>query len=177
MPRRKVRSKTIKLNPDVWVRNAGDVKIRRQQLFKLQGSKCAVTGHKTLTPVLDHSHANASTYTECGRVRGVLDSQVNMLEGRFLRLYQKSKIGEKCDITFEDFLINLGNYLKRDNQTEQFHFHYMDAQRKVVKRWRKEVLLLRLEEDFGIVADSKTLMSELVQIYMQNWVYEVEKLY
>ena len=53
----------------------------------------------------------------------------------------------------------------------------MDAQRKVVKRWRKEVLLLRLEEDLGIVADSKTLMSELVQIYMQNWVYEVEKLY
>jgi hypothetical protein len=174
MPRR--RSKTVRLNPEIWVRNAEDVKVVRSLKLKNQGGVCAITLARIPTGVLDHAHDSASL-SEDGRIRGVLSTEVNMLEGRFLKLFKKVRIQDKYGITFEDFLINMGNYLKQSNSQEKFHFKYMDDFRKVVKRWRKPEILLRLKEDFGIELSDKTLMAELVQIYVQHWVYQVESLY
>lgn len=172
-PRRK-RSKTINLNPEIWVRSSDDIKYIRSQKLKSQGGKCEVSKAEILTGVLDHAHCDSSS-SEDGRLRGVLASEVNMLEGRFLKLFKRSKIEDKYGITFEDFLINLGEYLKQDNTQEKYHFKYMDDFRKQVRRWGKPKLIERLENDFGIVMSDKTLVAELVQVYVQNWVYEVEK--
>ncbi|AHK11157.1 endonuclease VII [Shewanella sp. phage 1/4] len=175
---RKVKSKVVRLNPDIWVRSADDIKTVRKLKLRQQGGLCAITKAKlTLsTGVLDHAH-DAASLSEDGRLRGVLASQVNMLEGRFLKLFKKARIQEKYDITFEDFLINMGNYLKQSNTQEKFHFKYMDDFRKVVKRWRKDELLQRLAEDFGIIASDKTLVVDLVQMYVQHWVYKIESLF
>ena len=170
---RKTRSKTITLHKDIWLRNSEDIKHVRKVKLQKQGGKCAVSGAKITNGVLDHTHKNG--IGEDGRIRGVLASEVNMLEGRFLKLFQRSKIEDKYEISFEDFLISLGNYLKMDNTMELFHFKYMDDFRKEVKRWNKTELLARLKSDFNIVMDQKTLASELVQVYIQHWVYEVEK--
>jgi len=172
----KRRSKTIRLHPNIWVRSAEDIRIVRGIKLKGQGGVCAITKAKISTGVLDHAH-DAASMSEDGRLRGVLASEVNMLEGRFLKLFKKARIQHKYGITFEDFLINMGEYLKQSNSQEKFHFKYMDDFRKVVKRWRKAELLLRLEEDFGIIASDKTLVTELVQIYVQHWVYKVEALF
>lgn len=172
---RRKRSKSVILNPNVWVRNSEDIKIIRSHKLKLQKGKCAVTGGKIVIGVLDHAHHQGASSSEDGRLRGVLDTRVNMLEGRFLKLFKRSKIEELYGITFEDFLINLGNYLKQDNSQEKFHFKYMDDFRKQVKRWGKPKLLERLESDFGIKMSSDTLVDELVQVYIQNWVYSIEE--
>lgn len=173
MPRRKKRSKSIILHKEIWLRNVEDIRQKRKLKLAQQGGKCAVSGADIESGVLDHTHKNG--VGEDGRLRGVLASEVNMLEGRFLKLFQRSKIEEKYNISFEDFLISLGNYLKQDNTMELFHFKYMDDFRKEVKRWTKPTLIARLKEDFNITVDPKTLSVDLVQMYVQHWVYDVEK--
>lgn len=172
MIKRKRRSpaKKILLSPNVWVRSGEDIKIYRKYYLKRQNGCCAVTKIKLKDGVLDHCHTT-------GRCRGVLDSQVNMLEGRFLKLFNKSKIGEKYNISFEDFLISLGMYLKNDYTKEKLHYKFMDDFRKQVTRWKKDYLLQRLEDDFNMKLSSATLVKDLVQMYVQNWVYAVEKVY
>ena len=172
MVKRKCRSpaKKVTLNPSIWVRGGEDIKIYRKYYLKQQKGYCAVTGFKLKDGVLDHCHTT-------GRCRGVLVNEVNMLEGRFLKLFNKSKIEDKYNISFEDFLISLGMYLKKDYTKEKLHYKFMDDFRKYVKRWKKDYLLRRLEEDFNMKLSSSTLVKDLVQIYVQNWVYAVEKVY
>jgi hypothetical protein len=165
MVKRKVKrytSKPIKLNPDIWVRQ-GDIKTVRKHKLKEQFGKCAVTGIKLYVGALDHSHEN-------GKCRGVLCQDVNMLEGRFLKLFKKSKIEEKYQISFSDFLINLGNYLKIDNTHEKYHYLYMTDFRKVIRRLGKDKLINLLYEDFNIVMSDSASLDEIVHTYMQLWV-------
>lgn len=183
MPRRRSkRSKSITLDERIWVKST-DVKDVREEKLREQKGNCAIHGNPPDKPVLDHSHMfyeanyDINPYNEEGRVRGVLESDLNMLEGRYLKLYQKARIQEKYGISFPDMLISMGKYLKLDNSAEKFHYMYLNEMRKKVKYWRKDKLLLRLKEDYNLTPDSKTLMEDLVQMYMQHWVYEVEKLF
>lgn len=118
--------------------------------------------------MVDHSHND-------GSVRGVLDSKVNMLEGRFLKLFTKMQIERDFGIDFPTFLVNMGIYLQQEPKDTRLHYKYMDDFRKKVSRWRKDELLLRLQEDYSIVVDNKVLVKDLVQMYVQEWVYEKEK--
>lgn len=176
--RRKVPAKVVTLDNRIWIKQGIDLTKYRTAKLKEQKGKCAVTGAKITTGVLDHAHEDCENpYQEDGRVRGVLASDVNMLEGRFLRLFKRARIGEKYNISFPDFLINLGNYLRIDNSENKFHFKYMDDLRKRVKTWLKDDIILRLKDDFGIVASEKMDKSMLVQMYVQAWVKEVEESY
>lgn len=180
--RRKKRSKSVILDDRMWVKST-DVKDVREEKLRKQGGNCAIHGNPPDKPVLDHSHmfyednCDINPYNEAGRVRGVLESDVNLLEGRYLKLYQKARIQEKYEISFPDLLINMGEYLKLDNSQEKFHYMYVTEMRKKVKYWRKDYLLLRLKEDYNLAPDNKTLMEDLVQLYMQYWVYEVERIF
>lgn len=180
--RRKKRSKPIILDDRMWVKST-DVKDVREEKLREQGGNCAIHGKPPEKPVLDHSHMfyqdnyDINPYNEAGRCRGVLDSTLNMLEGRYLRLYQKARIQEKYNISFPDLLINMGEYLKIDNSQEKFHYMFAAEMRKKVKSWRKDYLLAKLKEDFNLMPDSKTLVEDLVQLYMQYWIYDVEKMF
>lgn len=178
--RRKKRSKVIKLNDQVWVKSS-DVKSHREKKLKEQDGKCAIHKSEIEKPVLDHAHLSyeenhdINPYGEEGRCRGVLESDINMLEGRYLKLFNRSRIQEKYGISFPDLLINMGEYLKMDNSFEKFHYMYMDEFRKKIKYLNKDVLLRKLKIDFDIEPDPKTTKEDLVQIYMQHWVFAVEE--
>lgn len=180
--KRKKRSKSVTLDPRIWVKST-DVKDVREEKLIQQGGNCAIHGNPPEKAVLDHTHmfyrdnCEVNPYTEEGRVRGVLESTINMLEGRYLRLFNKAKIQEKYGISFPDLLINMGEYLKLDNSQEKFHYMYVTEKRKEVKSWRKDYLLERLKLDFQLEPSKETLVSELAQLYIQHWVYEVEKTY
>lgn len=170
MPKRrrtKKRAKGVTLSSEYWFRNSKELAQLREELLTQQRGLCAVTGKPTTSPVVDHSHSD-------GVIRGVLDSQANMLEGRYLSLFNKSKIGVKYNLTFPEFLINLGIYLQKAPTETRLHPKHMEAFRKKVKRWRKEELILRLEKDYGIIPEPKTLVADLVQMYVQAWVRGLE---
>jgi hypothetical protein len=165
--RQKSRSKGVTLSSEFWFRNSREISEFREFMYQQQGMYCAVSEEPTANPVLDHNHLD-------GKVRGVLDSQVNMIEGRYLSLYNKSKVGTKFNLTFSEFLIRLGNYLQKDITETRLHPKHMEDFRKKVKRWRKEELLTRLKEDYNITPEPKTLVSDLVQLYVQAWVNNIE---
>ena len=137
-----------------------------------QKGLCAVSGTRLNTGVLDHTHEGGEGWE--GRVRGVLLSEVNMLEGRYLKLFNKLKMKQKYGIDFPDFLISLGTYLKQDNSGKPLHFKYMDDKRKQIKRLRKQELVNKLETDFNIHVDGSFLVKDLVQLYMREWVKGIE---
>ena len=185
MPKRrytKKKSKSIILDPTIWVKQ-GDVKSVREYKSKEQNKRCAISKHLLENPVLDHLHIqkdgnqDINPWQEEGRCRGVLESTLNMLEGRYLQLYNKANIQEKYGISFPDMLINMGEYLKINNSQEKFHYMYMNEMRKEVKRWNKNYLIKKLLDDFNLKVDNKLSVAELTQAYIQYWVYEVEKTY
>lgn len=178
--RTKARSKNIVLDSNIWVKSTDIAAVRKQKLLEQDGN-CAITGNPVQKPVLDHLHlfyednCDINPYQEEGRCRGVLESQVNTLEGRYLTLYCHARIQEKYGISFPDMLISMGEYLKQDNSQEKFHYMYMEEKRKKVRSWRKDVLISNLKQDFNVTVDEKTLVKDLVQIYMQLWVNQIDK--
>lgn len=158
--RRKTPAKGITL-PEGWLRNSSEVKsFREERLLEQQGC-CAITGYSIATGCLDHCHEN-------GRVRGVLCSEANSLEGRFLSLFKRMKVEDKYGITFPEFLINMGKYLSTDNTSEPLHHKHMEDFRKSINRLKKDEIITLLKEDFGVelVADKR----ELVRGYVQAWI-------
>jgi hypothetical protein len=158
--RRKTPAKDITL-PEDWLRNPSEVKSFREERLSNQKGCCAITGYPITTGCLDHCHEN-------GKVRGVLCSEANSLEGRFLSLFKRMKVEEKYNITFPEFLINMGNYLSADNSEEPVHHKHMEDFRKSINRLKKDEITTLLKEDFGVelVADKR----ELVRVYVQAWI-------
>lgn len=81
-----------------------EVSAVRQQLLKKQGGVCAVCSQKILgrdVAVLDHDH-------DTGRIRGVLHSSCNGIEGRM------KSLGHRCHkgVLSVDYIIGLGKYLE-----------------------------------------------------------------
>lgn len=164
----KKRAKGITLSKVFWLRNSADVKLFREKLLTRQVGLCAVSKVKLVTGALDHDHLD-------GSVRGVLLNEVNLLEGKYLKLFKKMKLDINHDLSFPDFLINLGTYLKRESTTTLLHYRHMTDSRKKLSRLIKRDLILKLAQDFGIIADSGLLKLEIVQIYMTQWVKLQEK--
>lgn len=171
--RRRKRAKNVILDKDIWLRNSAEIKAYREQVLSEQKGKCAVTSIPLTVGALDHTHQGG--VGKAGGCRGVLLSEVNTLEGKYLRLFKRMKLDVKYDLTFPEFLISLGEYLQQDNSSSPLHFKFMEDFRKSVKRWRKDTLLRKLKEDFAIEASDKTLVADLVQIYVQEWVNLVQK--
>lgn len=178
-PRRKStkkRAKAIKLNPKLWLRNAKDIQAyRKAELFEQEG-KCAISGlpldEDTRNPCLDHTHA-CGVGSE-GKVRGVLLSEVNCLEGKYLKGFRKMKLDTKFGLDFPTFLINMGTYLKQSNEHKPLHYKFMSDYRDHVKRFNRATLVSRLNKDFNIYSLVTEAHPELVRKYMQAWVDKVE---
>jgi hypothetical protein len=170
--RKKSRSKSIRLSQVYWLRNARDIKTYREsELFEQEGM-CAITGLPLEVGVLDHSHACGAGSE--GRVRGVLLSEVNCLEGKYLKAFQRMKLDTKYGLDFPTFLINMGEYLLQDNSEKPYHYKFMDDLRKYIKRLTKPILASKLKSDFDIQVDDNTLHRDMVHLYVQTWVDKVE---
>lgn len=166
-------AKKITLDPEFWLRNSQEIRQYREKKLRDQRGKCAITEVKIDVGCLDHTHKDG--IGEDGCVRGVLLSEANMLEGKYLKLFKKLKLDTKYGIDFPDFLIGMGNYLKQDNSGNLLHHKFMEDYRKQVIRWRKDTLISRLREDFNITVMESLSVSDIVQIYMQAWVHSIEK--
>ena len=170
--RRKKRSKPLTLSKYHWLRHSADIKAYRECRLASQGGVCAITGVPLTVGCLDHVHVGG--VGEDGSVRGVLLSEANTLEGRYLKQFNKLKMSEKYGLTFPDFLISMGTYLKEGASSELLHFKYMEEVRKSIARLVKGSILTKLEKDFGIVDAEGLLKAELVKLYMQNWINKIE---
>jgi len=161
--RRKKPHKGVSL-PEDWLRNAKGVKEYKDSLEQL----CEITGHSG-NLVLDHTHDNGIGCD--GKVRGLLTSEVNMLEGRFLGLFKKMKIEQKYDIDFPEFLVRMGNYLKKDNSDKPYHYAYMNEVRKKIDRLTKDKVEDKILTDFGkriSGLDKKSLVQEYIKLWLEE---------
>ena len=168
--KRKKPAKAIKLDPNIWVRSGKSITDYRSKLLLEQEGRCGISFLElnNSNSVLDHDHA-------FGRVRGVLQSDINMLEGRYLKLFNKAKLNERFGLDFPQFLINMGLYLQQDNSDRPYHYHYMSELRKYISRLRKDQIELKLYKDFAIVVSGDEDKRELVRVYIQKFVDLVEK--
>lgn len=170
------RAKPIKLDPTVWLRNSKDIADYRASELIDTDYKCAVSGLplNLSNSTLDHAHADAGGGVD-GRVRSVLQAEVNLIEGRFLKLFKKARLDKKYGLNFAEFLVSLGEYLQEDNSHKPYHFAYMTDLRNHIKRLNKEVIVDKLLKEFNIEESVKTNKGELVRRYIQCFVDLVEK--
>lgn len=164
------RNKSITLSKDIWLRNSSDIKAYRKDALLKQGNLCAISKTPLEVGCLDHSHL-------LGFTRGVIQNEINLLEGKYLKLFNKMKINQKYKLTFGDFLCNMGNYLNEDYSNNLLHYMFMSDTRKKLKYLKKEVLLLKLKNDYNIRAAPSSSKEELVHLYMTAWVDEKETQY
>lgn len=173
--RKSSRSKPVVLSPEVWLRNAKDIKAYRTSELYEQEGKCAISGLPLQDGggCLDHTHAAGIGVD--GKVRGVLLSEVNTLEGKYLKQFKRLKLDEKFGLSFPQLLINMGEYLLQDNSKKPYHHKYMDDLRNYIKRLRNDQIREKLLKDFNIQVDTPTDKKELVRLYVQAFVDLVEK--
>ncbi len=169
------RAKSVKLDKSVWVRSGKSITDYRNSLLFEQEGLCAISGLplSNTNSVLDHGHSDSGGGVD-GKVRGVLQSDLNMLEGRYLKLFKKAKLNERFGLTFAQLLINMGEYLLQDNSDRPYHYKYMDDLRKHISRLRKDEIELKLYKDFDIVISGNEDKRELVRMYVQSFVELVE---
>lgn len=178
--RKKSRSKpakAVKLDGEFWLKNAKDLKAYRESMLIEQEHKCAVS----LLPInvdnscADHAHAgNMCPNNVDGKMRGLLISDMNLIEGTFLKKFKRAKIKEKYNIDFPEFLISLGEYLQQDNGDQKYHVNYMNDLRNHIKRLTKAEIASKIRIEFGIEASEKEEKAELVRRYTQCFVDLVE---
>ncbi len=163
------RAKPIKLSPKYWLSGAKDIRTYRDSMLIEQDGRCAVSflPLDINNSTLDHDHFT-------GRVRGCLQSEYNLLEGRYLKLYKKARLKEKYNVDFPEFLINLGEYLQRDYSHMPLHHELMTTQRKYIKRLTKAQITSKLLSDFKIKVVGDESHRDLVYMYMKAWVDMVE---
>jgi hypothetical protein len=157
--------KGIRLSSGVWVKSREIKGVRDNTLLK-QGQCCAISGVPLTTGALDHDHAS-------GLIRGVLLSEVNMLEGRYLKLFSKLKLKEKYGIDFAEMLVSMGMYLKQDYSANPLHSKHMEDFRKKISRNTIPTINTMLISDFGIAIEGTKL--DLVATYVQCWVDKLEE--
>ncbi len=119
--------------------NQKDIQETRQEILEKQDSICPIL--KVEIPngfaCLDHAHEESEfTETKNGQIRGVLHKYANSLEGVFRSRYRRSGISDL--ITFEEFLLNLYNYLM-DHRYPLLHPTNKPRTRKLQKRSYQEL--------------------------------------
>lgn len=169
------RAKPIKLDPNVWLRNSSDIAKYRESMLIDQDNMCAISflPLDVNNSTLDHAHSDSPSNID-GKVRGCLESQVNMLEGRYLKLFKKARLEVKYGLDFPTFLINMGLYLQQDNSSNPYHYNYMTDLRNHIKRLTRSEIASKIRNEFNIEAVETEAKGELVRRYTQAFVDAVE---
>jgi len=174
---RQPRAKAVKLDPDVWLRGSKAISDYRASELIEQDNLCSISflPLTTTNSVADHLHFGGMCPDQIeGKLRGILLSEINLMEGKFLRTFKKSKINEKYGLTFPELLINMGLYLQKDNSEKPYHFEVMTTLRNHIKRLTREEIASKIRSEFKLEACEKEPKGELVRRYVQSFVDLIE---
>lgn len=163
--RSKRKPKSYQLNSN-WLSNSAQIKKYRDTLVKQNHGLCEVTGVKLLRHCLDHDHVT-------GKCRGVLESKVNLFEGRVAKQFRKYM--RDCSMSYADFLIALGKYLNQQPDNAPLHYKTVEQMDKRLNRMLKSDIALMLVSDFSIEVDKNLLKSDLVRIYLKHYIEKLEQ--
>ncbi len=174
-----IRSKPVKLDKSVWVSGTKATAQYRASKLIEQDGLCAVSFKpiSEANSVADHSHcySGCGDYNVEGKCRGILLSEINLIEGAWLRVFKKSKIGEKYGLTYPELLANMGAYLMKDNSKEPYHPEYYKTLRKHINRLNREQIADKIRKEFKLEACATEPKGELVQRYVQAFIHLIER--
>lgn len=178
----KSRAKAIKLSKEYWLRNNKEIKAYRDAELLEQDYRCAISflPLDDSNSCLDHQHMcgdglpQGDILTD-GRVRGVLQRDLNLLEGKYLSYFKRMKLGERFNLNFADTLVNMGLYLQQDNSDKPLHYKFAADWRSYISKLTKVEILSKLKNEFGIEPDKTTLKRDLVRLFVQEWVDRLEE--
>lgn len=164
--RAKPKSSRVSLNlSNQWVKPSQYKKVREDFIEK-QNNKCAILKETLINPVLDHSHKGCDNE---GRVRGVLESIVNLAEGHINKIWKKH-LEKNTELTLPEFLRNLADYLESDVSGNPLHYGVLLEHKKWVSRWRNETLIKRIiemDKTLKVEELSENNKQELTKIYLE----------
>ena len=153
----KQRRLSFAFNSKRWLRNANDIKEYRELLIKQQSGMCAVTNEPLTKPVVDHDHLNFNT-------RGCINSFVNMVEGKFFKLFMKY-VNKHTKLSYGDFLIKLGEYLNKNYSESPWHFMSIDKIYKRLNYCSIQTIRDKILKDFGQIPEESLDKNQLRMLY------------
>ena len=153
--------------------NQKDIQQYRKEILDKQDGICPLTQQeiKDGLACLDHAHEDSEhSETIEGQIRGVLNKYANSLEGSMRAKFKRSGLSK--EITFEEFLLNLYNYLM-DYRHPLLHPSNKPRTKKLQKRsymeLKKEVdkanNFLKRKIKMPEYPKSKRLTKKLKQMY------------
>ena len=161
--------KKVELNPDIWLRNTEDIRNFREQVLKLNGGVCEMTGETVKRPALDHSHVT-------GQVRGVISQHNNTMEG-YVNKYFNKYVKNHTTLTKSEWLRSLANYYESDWSTRLLHFKTVTNKEDQLNRLTKDAICAEIFNSYGIDLTEKCdnmVKLDLINEYIKRFVEDLE---
>lgn len=99
-----------------------------------------------------------------------------MFEGQVQKLWSKH-LEEKTELTLSEVLRRLADYLEADHSDKKFHGEIVADLKKAVKKWTEKTIIRNAYLNFGIVIDEDISKTEMVTIYVAEFVRRLEESY
>lgn len=127
-----------------------DLKVKREELLKLQQGLCKLTNLPSLNFVLDHDHKD-------GHIRGVLDREVNQFLGKLESNYIRFIKWKFPNLSLQQLLYNIILYLNQDYSNNEYHPNYVNKMLRKFSNLKSELQKKVLEEVNVVPENSKVL--------------------
>lgn len=144
-----------------------DIPDYKQELYKRQNKRCALTGvliEDVNKAHLDHDHKLDGP--GAGRCRGLLLGQANVLEGRFKHQFERSGLAGK--IGYIDFLKNLVCYLEADYTANPRHPQLIPELIKRFSRMNLNTMRQKLLECHQEASGTKQELTHRYKKYLRS---------
>jgi hypothetical protein len=105
-----------------------EIKAYREELLIRQGGRDPITGLQIKDAVLDHDHVS-------GRVRCVLQREVNSFEGKVWNAYKR--FIRPLGASYEDVLISIIEYWSKDYSANPMHPKHLTDKDKLLRKYKR----------------------------------------
>ena len=113
-----------------------EIKSFREELLIRQGGRDPITGLQIKDAVLDHDHVS-------GRVRCVLQREVNSFEGKVWNAYKR--FIRPLGASYEDVLISIIEYWSKDYSANPMHPKHLTDKDKLLRKYKRLLKLSKRE--------------------------------
>lgn len=145
------------------------LKLEKIERYQAQGGKCVLCCRELDKDIqknhLDHDHALEGP--EAGKVRGLLCSFCNALEGQIKHKFNSSGLNSR-DVCIKEWLISLADYYKQDISNNNIHPQYVPDKVKKFSYLNKDEMLEELALINVIPKEEKITKKGLVELYRKE---------